>query len=117
MTLDPDAIRDARERLERIGGEALRVKMGELFVTHGTERMDELRAAWTQSDVETVQRCAHSMKSSAANLGFSELREIAREIERSSKSGELVGEEDITRMFQAFGESASFVKEEILGSE
>ena len=85
------AIIDAKalERLEEWGGKRLVAQMIDLFLTQTPGRMENLREGLQCGDAEVVERAAHSLKSTAANLGAVELQEIAARIERTA------GEKDL----------------------
>jgi HPt (histidine-containing phosphotransfer) domain-containing protein len=75
-------------RLEEWGGAALRQKMIELFLTHAPERMEGIRKGLEDGEDALVERSAHSLKSSAANLGAERLRRIAGTIELAMEKGD-----------------------------
>jgi HPt (histidine-containing phosphotransfer) domain-containing protein len=75
-------------RLEEWGGVTLRQKMIELFLTHAPERMEGIRNGLEAGDDVLVERSAHSLKSSAANLGAEKLRKIAGTIEAAMERGD-----------------------------
>jgi HPt (histidine-containing phosphotransfer) domain-containing protein len=68
-------------RLEEWGGPTLRVKMMELFITHGPERLEGIRKGLEEGDDSLADRSAHSLKSSCANLGAEKLRRLAGTME------------------------------------
>lgn len=80
---DPDAI----DRLRRLGGGELVRRMGRLFVSLGEERVAAARAGVTYGDLDTIERAAHSLKSSAGNVGAVELQRAAETAERASAEG------------------------------
>lgn len=77
----------ALDRLYEWGGTELRSKMIELFFENGQERMDGLRDGLEAGDLELAERSAHSLKSSAANLGALKVRALASEIEELLENG------------------------------
>lgn len=81
--LDPRAL----ERLQEWGGEALVERMIELFFEQGTIRLEELRAAVEVGAMEQAERAAHSLKSSAGNLGAERLRSVAGALEAQAVEG------------------------------
>lgn len=84
IALDPEAL----ARLREWGGEALMAKMLELFLANTPERMDQIRRGIDRGDAKLVERGAHSLKSTAANLGAGRLRELAAELEDRAVAGE-----------------------------
>lgn len=87
-TLPDEPFDDAAlERLEGLGGASLVCRMGELFVSLGTERVAAARAGVTYGDLDTIERAAHSLKSSAGNVGAVELQARAEAVERAAAEG------------------------------
>ncbi|MEQ9397844.1 MAG: Hpt domain-containing protein [Longimicrobiales bacterium] len=75
--LDPAAL----ERLREWGGDKLVGQMIRLFLENSQERMTQIRAG-VDGDLDEAERGAHSLKSSAANVGAQSVRTIAAEMER-----------------------------------
>jgi HPt (histidine-containing phosphotransfer) domain-containing protein len=75
--LDPSAI----ERLVRIGGAKLARQMIELFLQHGPDRVALAESGLSLGELRQVEHAAHSIKSSAGNVGATRLQEIATRIE------------------------------------
>lgn len=75
--LDPAAL----ERLLRIGGQEFLVEMIELFLEHAPQRLASARTALAENDVKTLYRSAHSLKSTAGNLGARALQNMAADVE------------------------------------
>ncbi len=63
----------------------------ELMVSSGGEDLDRLQSALETGDAETAAKAAHSLKGATANLGLTDLSEVAKEVELSAKSGTLQG--------------------------
>ena len=59
-----------------------------MFLEHGPEWLDQLRQAIASSDWPTAQRIAHTLKSSADNLGCHETRATAWSIESAVAANE-----------------------------
>lgn len=93
-TLDPSAI----ERLKEWGGPTLASKMVRLFLDTSPERVAQVRLAFTGGDLREAERGAHSLKSSAANLGATRLQEVSAAMER------LLGDEDVDDAHALFEE-------------
>ena len=79
----------ALERLQEWGGKRLVAQMIDLFLTQTPGRMENLREGLQSGDAEVVERAAHSLKSTAANLGAGELAEIAARIEKMAGTRDL----------------------------
>ncbi len=92
--LDPTAL----ERLKDWGGPALAAKMVRLFLDTSPDRVAQVKAAFDGGPVEDAERGAHSLKSSAANLGATRLREVSATMEN------LLSAEDVDGARDLFGE-------------
>lgn len=104
---DPRAI----DRLRRLGGDELVRRMGRLFVSLGEERIAAARAGVTYGDLDTIERAAHSLKSSAGNVGAVALQRHAETVERAAaqrcRAEAAVG---VEAMESAFGEARARVE-------
>jgi HPt (histidine-containing phosphotransfer) domain-containing protein len=96
----------ALARLERLGGAALVRQMIELYLTNGPERVQLLADGAASGDAERVQRAAHTMKSSAGNLGAVRLQHTADEIETLAAAG-TIDHELVARLVQQFEQSVT----------
>jgi HPt (histidine-containing phosphotransfer) domain-containing protein len=85
--LDPEAM----ERLKEWGGHTLVAKMVELFLEVTPERMEAIRKGVREGDAKAVERGAHSLRSSAGNLGADAVRHLAGRIEELAAAGNLEG--------------------------
>ncbi len=79
--LNPAALR----RLEEWGGPTLVGKMVALFLENAPERMESIRSGAAEGNLSKVERGAHSLKSSAANLGAERLRDDASRMEKAAE--------------------------------
>ena len=92
--VDPAAL----DRLRSWGGDVLLGRMITLFEELAPERVEALEDGLAAGDLERVERAAHSLKSSAGNLGADELRRQAGRVEEAAAKGDsarmdgLVGE-------------------------
>jgi HPt (histidine-containing phosphotransfer) domain-containing protein len=78
----------ALARLKEWGGEKLLVQMIQLFLDNSPARMEQIRAgAQADGDVKEAEKGAHSLKSSAANVGAEEVRTLAAAVERHASAG------------------------------
>jgi two-component system sensor histidine kinase/response regulator len=78
--IDPQAL----ERLKEWGGEKLAAQMVRLFLKNSLTRMDQIRSGIDGGDVDEAERGAHSLKSSAANIGAERLRTLATQVEAAA---------------------------------
>ncbi len=74
----------ALQRLKEWGGDKLAAQMVRLFLKNSGVRMDQIRAGVAGEDPKEAERGAHSLKSSAANIGAETLRGVAIRIESAS---------------------------------
>lgn len=90
MSVDPLPVMDpaALERLNRIGGQGFLVEMVELFLEHAPQRLATANEALAEGDLKTVYRAAHSLKSTAANVGAARLQALAAELEERAAAGD-----------------------------
>lgn len=79
----------AIERLRKWGGEALPRKMIEIFFNHASERLGQIRDGVAQEDPRQAQLGAHSLKSSAGNVGASRLEVLCQGAETLAEAGDL----------------------------
>jgi two-component system sensor histidine kinase/response regulator len=77
QVIDPQAL----ERLKEWGGDKLATQMVRLFLKNSGTRMDQIRAGVANDDPAEAERGAHSLKSSAANIGAEALRGLATNVE------------------------------------
>ena len=72
MSIDPTIIDPAAlKRLEDWGGASLSKEIVRLFLENGPTQVDQIRGAMDGEDLDVPERGAHSLKSSAANVGGS----------------------------------------------
>ncbi len=90
----PGALDEAHiAKLRALGGDAFVKNLWKMFVEQTTRRIAELREAMTAGDRDGVVRAAHSIKSSAGNIGAGRLRELAERVELGGgEDGGAVGE-------------------------
>ncbi len=85
MSLDTTAM----ERLRRLGGQEFLVEMIDLFLDHGPQRLESIRNGMHAGNAPLVHQSAHSLKSTAGNLGGRAVQDLAQEIETLAAGGEL----------------------------
>ena len=84
MTESPIIDLQALERLKEWGGDKLAGQMVRLFLKNTGTRMDQIRTGVSEDDLEEAERGAHSLKSSAANIGAELLRAMATRMESAA---------------------------------
>jgi HPt (histidine-containing phosphotransfer) domain-containing protein len=72
---------EALERLLGVGGRDLLVRIIDLFLENAPKRLAAIRDGIAGEAWYEAERAAHSMKSSAANLGLKEVRDLAARLE------------------------------------
>lgn len=78
----------ALDRLKEWGGDKLLGQMIRLFLENAPGRMAQIRAGIDGGDVKESEKGAHSLKSSAANVGAMKVRAIAADMERAAADGD-----------------------------
>lgn len=84
--LDPAPLEQLRA-LQRPGRPDLIARLIEMFRDDAPKKRDEIGRSLETEDAETLHRAAHTLKSSAANLGARELSVRAAEIEAAAREG------------------------------
>ncbi len=77
----------ALDRLKEWGGEKLLAQMLRLFLENAPGRMSQIRNG-VAGDMKEAEKGAHSLKSSAANIGAEHVRMIAADMERAALDGD-----------------------------
>lgn len=77
------------ERLRRWGGEDLVREVLGLFLRETPERLMRMGTALAQSDLQETRNVAHSLKSSAGNIGATRVAELCRQLEAAAEDGRL----------------------------
>jgi len=105
--IDPKAI----ERLREWGGTELPKKMIDIFLSHSPERIDQIREGLSAATIRAAERGAHSLKSSAGNVGAVRLQRLSEKAESLAESGDLTGlVESFPALEVAFGEACDELK-------
>lgn len=78
--IDPAAL----ARLLDWGGEKLRDQMVRLFLENSGERLAHVEQGLATGDLRRVERGAHTLKSSAANIGATEVNRLAQRMEEAA---------------------------------
>ncbi|MBI4444575.1 MAG: Hpt domain-containing protein [Acidobacteria bacterium] len=92
-------------RLRKIGGDELVRKMIELFSTHGRLRVQAAQEAWERRDLREVERAAHSLRSSAGNVGAMILERLCAKLEK--EASETIESQALGSLLSAVSESFS----------
>lgn len=91
--IDPKVIESLRELGGDDGGELLK-ELVNLFLTDTPPRLTAMDAAEKSKDAKALERAAHSLKSSCANLGAVRMSEICKKLELQAKTGSIDGAAD-----------------------
>ncbi len=78
----------ALHRLREWGGDKLTAQMIHLFLENAPARMEQIRTGATGPELREADRGAHSLKSSAANIGAERVRNLCADIERAASAGD-----------------------------
>jgi len=68
--------------LQKLGGSDLLSQMVALFTSHAESALREASSGLAQGNIDMIRRAAHSLKSSAGNLGATRVQMLADELER-----------------------------------
>lgn len=82
--IDPEAL----DRLREWGGDKLLNQMVQLFLENSVARMDQICSGVSEGDLGKAEAGAHSLKSSAANVGAGQVRALSMEMEDRSSAGD-----------------------------
>lgn len=105
----------AVDRLRRLGGANLVRQMLELYLAQGPERMKSLVEGAAAGDTDRVERSAHTMKSSAGNVGALRLQQTAEALEAAAGAG-VIDHVIVERLVREYHESAVVLRG-VLGEE
>ena len=94
-----------KQLADNIGfGEEDFLELVELFLETGLADLDEMDEALRQKDPRKVMMAAHSLKGAAVNLGFTEIYEVAKVVEKDADAGRINGAEarvaDMRNLFE-----------------
>ncbi len=74
--------------LEKIGGQQFVRKMIDSFYRNVSQKIESAKEGLRIGNLEAVERAAHSIKSSAGNLGATKLENISENIEKIAELNE-----------------------------
>ncbi len=77
------------ERLNEWGGPELQKKMVDLFLTHARDRLDQIKEGVATGTAVMAETGAHTLKSSAGNVGAQRVRFLASDAEALAEAGKL----------------------------
>lgn len=84
---DPAAL----EMLRRVGKDVLVARMVGMFVANAPTRLGAMRASLDSGDLDGLVHAAHSLKSSAGQLGAIRLQHLLASIETDARAGTDLG--------------------------
>ncbi|MDF3020380.1 MAG: multi-sensor hybrid histidine kinase [Steroidobacteraceae bacterium] len=88
VTLDTNAI-DAVRQLDPDGSDRLLSRLIALYRDDSSQLLADIDNGLKSNDAEAIARAAHTLKSSSANLGATNVAAIARQIEHLARNGEI----------------------------
>jgi HPt (histidine-containing phosphotransfer) domain-containing protein len=62
------------------------IEIAAMFFENIEERLDSIAAAGQSGDIETLTRLAHGLKGDAANIGFTDISKIAKNLEHQGRA-------------------------------
>ena len=77
------------DRLKEWGGGSLQRKMIDLFLTHAEVRLDQIRDGLATGTPEKAETGAHTLKSSAGNVGAQRVQRLAQDAEALAEAGDM----------------------------
>lgn len=94
--LDPSSVLDmavveALRGLDADGEDELFTELVSLFVDDAARLVAQIEAALSTGDAATLERSAHTLKSSSASLGAARLSEVCFELEKRGRARDLEG--------------------------
>ena len=105
------------QRLKEWGGTDLQRKMIDLFLTHAGERVAQIKKGLAEQDPRGAETGAHTLKSSAGNVGARRLQELSTDAETMAERGELPSLQElfpsIEREFEATCQALRIVMKEL----
>jgi HPt (histidine-containing phosphotransfer) domain-containing protein len=71
------------------------------FLVDSPERIDAVGAAVAAADAAALERAAHGLKSSAANMGALGLASLCKQLETLGRNGQIVGAAELAQKARA----------------
>jgi len=104
----------AHDRLLEWGGSKLLTEMVRLFLENSGARMEMISSGFGTGEARQVEHGAHSLKSSAANVGAETVRGVAQQVETLASRGDLDAARDLHELLRtAVGEADARLREMI----
>tara|TARA_R110002111_G_scaffold12135_1_gene36350 strand:- start:224 stop:583 length:360 start_codon:yes stop_codon:yes gene_type:complete len=92
-SIDPEAINNLRELSP--DDDSFIIEIIDIFLEDTPRRIAELESSLANQNVEVLERAAHSVKGSSANLGAMPLRGVAEKLEHHARSVGLTGTDEM----------------------
>jgi len=108
--IDPGAI----ERLRKWGGEGLPRRMIDIFLIHSPERVLQIREGIAREDASGAETGAHSLKSSAGNVGATRLQALCQAAETLAEARDFVALKELLGELEGAHQDAQAELEKIL---
>lgn len=86
---------ESLKALDEAGGPSLFLELIDLFVEDAAAQLRTLQTALANGDVRLLERAAHTLKSSSANIGASRMSGICMELEKLGRAGTLQGADSL----------------------
>src|SRR3972149_3454855 len=83
------AVLDGIRALDNNGGQGLLGKVLSLYLSDSPKLVEGILSATGKGDGESLRMAAHTLKSSSANVGATDLSELCRKIEEMARAGEM----------------------------
>ena len=83
------AVLEGIQVLDDNGGQGLLGKVLSLYLSDSPKLMVGILSAVEKGDGESLRRAAHTLKSSSANVGATDLPELCRKVEEMARAGEI----------------------------
>jgi HPt (histidine-containing phosphotransfer) domain-containing protein len=109
LTQAPVLDQAALQRILRIGGPALLRNLAGMYLELGPGRLQALADGVAAGDADQVRRAAHTMKSTAGNVGAVRLQHSAEHVEQLASEG-VIDADAAARIRREFDESATALR-------
>lgn len=87
--IDPEFDSEAIDMLNRVGRPGFARKMTSMFERSAPEKVATIKVAFAGCDTNAIAQAAHSLKSSAGQLGAISLQTLAGQIESAAEAGDM----------------------------
>ena len=89
------AVLDGIRALDNNGGQGLLGKVLSLYLSDSPKLVEGILSATEKGDGQSLRMAAHTLKSSSANVGATDLSELCRKIEEMARAGEMPAAGDL----------------------